>query len=191
MMDWCLPDQYPQKTEQDAWQCCDHRHPVTIMRHLSSQPPPQSAPDYTKCCILEKFQWTWRSVAGLLAVFNVFPEYQESCELPPKGPKWLIHSSQRAKPWSTSYLHFLGASTHQGLKVLSRPKDAWPGAVPILELRVALPKAWPSQSGIHHCLPPRVSRDIMIMIMMLYWPPIICPFHLLEGMPSPVCPSTK
>lgn len=46
--------------------------------------------DLVHCCMTAGF------------FFSVFPEYRDVCGLSLKGPNWLIYTSQRAKPFSTS-----------------------------------------------------------------------------------------
>lgn len=161
---------------------------VIMMRILSTHPPTLSSADYTKHCTLGKFQWTWQTIAWLLAIFSAFPEYRDVCGLSLKGPNWLVYNSQRDKPLSTSIHIPLGNLYNRSSRFSpdQRMLGLWQS-----QPWSTLLWAWLSQSSIHHSF--IVTRKIqghkLRLMMLIYWPWIICPSYMPEKLPSGVCRS--
>lgn len=55
---------------------------VTVTTIVSSQPPPLSSADYTKCCTSGKFHWTWRIIACRLLLFLCFQNIEMYVDCP-------------------------------------------------------------------------------------------------------------
>lgn len=127
--------------------------------------------------------------AWLLAFFSMFPEYSDVCGLSLKGPNWLIYTSQRAKSFSKSIyitsenLHTRDSKFSPDQRVLGLGQSqSWyqqqlsprPGC-----LRVA---------SVVYCHQGHLGTQTKDNVV-IYWPLIICPSHMLEGVSSLICPS--